>query len=531
MIKFWLKTPAVPIIIGLCLRLVHFKFILPSPVLKTLIIDSAYYHQQALRIAGGDIPGEHVFFMSPLYSYLLGLIYALFGIHPSFIIILQILLSSVTLWMIWRIAVDLSGQTGGLVAVWAGAIFPVWIYFDGVLLTASLILFLNTASLWALQKWFKNQHPGWLAAAGLAMGFSALARPSILLFTIALAVWLFSRKYHLAAILLLVWTLAPVSTSAVRNIVVAHEFALTTASGGMNFYVGNNPQATGLYVEPEFLKSAQPEYEFQDYIDEANNRTWKTLSPTQASRFWYKTGVLYLIQHPLRALQLWWNKLFYFCNNLEAPNNLSIFFVKDYSAIVRFIPIGFGMLNAFALVGLFFLPASSMKKLLLLYLFSMLAANMLYFTSSEFRFPALAVLLIGAGHGVMKIAGLIRERRWDWKVITIMVVMLLFTHWQTKETRKLSSPRMDYFNFGSVSLAEGKFGDAVRFFLKSLAEDPAFIEGHMGLGTALLEMGDYEGAAVEFNAAGYPVTPDFLKEQVQSKLNNQHLTPGTQHPD
>ena len=511
--RFKLNSPAIPIVLGVILRLLNIKFILAGPVLKTLIIDSAFYHNRAMEIAGGDILGEGVFFMSPLYSYLMGLIYAVIGAHPAVIAIFQALLSGVTLWLVWSLGKRIAGESAGLIAVWLGAFYQVWIYFDGVMLTASLILFLNTAGLWALVRWFDGKHPGWLIMAGLALGLSALARPGILFFVVFAGVWLFIKRYHLAAALLIIWALAAVSGAAIRNIIVSGEFALTTASGGMNFYVGSNPKATGLYVEPDFLNSAEPDYELQDYINEAKRLSWKDLTAVETSRFWYRVGLLYLIEHPFRAVELWWNKFFYFWNNLEAANNVSIYLVKRYSPVVKYIPWGFGILASLGLIGLGTLPASPAKRLIWLYIVSLLGVNMLYFTSSEFRFPAVTPILIGAGIGIGKIAGWVRDKWADWRIIVLGVAMLFFTHYHTTTAQKLTKPRMDYFNLGSVSLKQGDFDSAERFFLQSLAEDANFIEGHMGLGTTLLEKGDYVRAAAEFNAAGYPVTPEFLQEQ------------------
>jgi uncharacterized protein HemY len=76
---------------------------------------------------------------------------------------------------------------------------------------------------------------------------------------------------------------------------------------------------------------------------------------------------------------------------------------------------------------------------------------------------------------------------------------------------------MDYFNLGSVCLKKGDWKAAVGFFESSLKEDPSFADGHMGLGTALIELGEYESAAAEFQILGYKVTPDDLKQKYSAK--------------
>jgi 4-amino-4-deoxy-L-arabinose transferase-like glycosyltransferase len=499
------------------LRLGHLAFIQDSPVLNTLVLDSKYYQEWALKIAGGDIMGDKVFFMSPLYPYIMGLLYSLVGVKVLSVALLQILLSLITLWLIWLLSKEYIGERGGLIALWMGAVFPVWIYFDGILLTAITILFLNTLALYCLTRWWKNRHPLPLALGGMVLGLSALARPSILLFIGGLAVYFVIKRWHLAGGLLVLWALVAIAPVTVRNYLVSGDFTLTTASGGMNFFVGNNPQATGLYVEPEFLHSSDPDNEFTAYLQEAERLSWRKLTPNQASLFWYKMGLLYILENPLNGLKLLWNKFFYFWNNLEAPNNLSLYLLKDYSPIVRYIPIGFGMISALGLAGLFLVFPKGKADLLMLYLATLVMANIIFFTSSEFRFPALTVLLIGAGSVIVKLVEGWKAKRWNWKLTGVIIALLFFTHYQTELARQLRSPRMDYHNLGSVSLADAEYRKAAEFFIKSLRIDPTFSEGHLGLGTALYEMGEFEMSAQEFRLAGFPVTKEALKRKWESE--------------
>lgn len=513
-----IDSPIIPVTLGVVLRLVHLKFALHSPVLALPLIDSAYYHNWAVGIADGNILGESAFFMSPLYPYFLGLLYALFGAHPAAGAAAQILLSGISIWMIWLIGRKVSGERAGTIAAFIAAVYPPWIYFDGALLTAPLILFLNTASLLILVKFLDKLRPGQILAAGVLLGLSTLARPNALLFAAVLAVWLITRRMHIAAIIMSLGLIAVISPVTLRNIFVAGEFALTTASGGMNFYVGSNPAATGLYVEPDFLVSSDPGSEFQAYREEAERRSWRELSATGASRYWFKAGLEYIIERPLEAAGLWWKKFFYFWNDLEAPNNVSIYLVKRYSPVVKYIPLGFGLLAAIGLIGLALLPGGDLKKLLWIYLLALLISNMLFFTSSEFRFPAVNVLIIGAGAALTKLYTALREKNIRWELIAAASALMLFTHFRSNIAHFMRSPRMDYYNYGSVCLKEGKLNSAAQFFIESLKEDPAFIEAHMGLGTTYLEMGEYEAAAAEFQTAGYPVDAEYLKEN-RARMN------------
>lgn len=508
-----LHHPVWPVIAGILLRAAHLWFIAPSPVLRMLIIDSGYYHGRAMEIASGDILGSGVFFMSPFYAYLMGVLYALIIPSPFVIAGLQILMSGTALWLLFKITDELAGRAAASYAAWAGALFPVWIYFDGMILTASIILFLNIAALWFLLKWLKTDGIKYLLSAGFFLGLSILTRPSAILFVIGVLIWLAARRkykpgmYFLGIVLLV---LLPVT---LRNIIVSGEGALTTASGGMNFFVGNNPRATGLYYEPEFLRSAEPEFEYLDYIEQAEKVSLRKLTAVEASGFWYKTGLLYLAEHPLHALKLYWNKFFYFWNNLEAPNNVSYYLAAKYSPLLRIMFWGFGLIGALGLAGLITCRLSDQMVVIWIYLGSILLANLIFFTSSEFRFTAIAALLPGFGILMTKFTESIRRRNYDWKLISLTAAFLFFSHYQTPLASGLSSPCMDFYNYGSVCIARGDYSGAIGYLQRSLREDPGFMQGHMALGTAYLELEEYSRAAGEFRLAGYDVTPEELEKQ------------------
>ena len=71
----------------------------------------------------------------------------------------------------------------GLVGAGSLSLYGILIFYDGALLTASPILFLNT---WALFLLFGREKPHWtfLVGAGILLGLSATARPFSLLFAL-----------------------------------------------------------------------------------------------------------------------------------------------------------------------------------------------------------------------------------------------------------------------------------------------------------------------------------------------------------
>ena len=515
-----LYSPIVPIFAALILRAIHLLSITDSPVMKILVIDSAYYYHTAVKISDGMGAGPGVFFMSPLYPYFLSVWFSLFGDSVMLIAALQIALSCFTISLIWSTTLMISNEKAALTAALIAAVYPVWIYYDGMVLTTSLIMFLNTLGIWLIFKQIvlkdrlaSSLNHSLLVLVGIILGLSALARPGILLFGFLLGIWQVKKKNYIFPVLIFAGIMISVLPVTIRNYYKSGEFAATTASGGMNFYVGNSPFSTGLYVEPDFLRSSEPEYELRDYKSQAERLSGKELSYTENSRFWYKSGWKFLISNPGRAVNLWWNKFFYFWNNLEAPDNLSYYLVKRYSPILKFLPFGFGLLAAAGLAGLMLIKSSEYKHIIRIYLYSLILVCVIFFSSSEFRFPVVAVLCIGTG---IFVSGIIDDRgRFlkNWKTISFVILFLIFSHFHTQTGQFLKSPRMDYFNLASVSLKNNDFNSAVEYFQESLREDPGFKQGHMGLGTALMEIGRFEEAAKEFRNLGYNIDADTLKAE------------------
>jgi hypothetical protein len=70
---------ALILLAGLGLRLAHWRAVAEEPFFAHLVMDSYEYDRWARTIAAGDWLGSEVFFQAPLYPYVLGATYALFG--------------------------------------------------------------------------------------------------------------------------------------------------------------------------------------------------------------------------------------------------------------------------------------------------------------------------------------------------------------------------------------------------------------------------------------------------------------------
>jgi len=517
-----IRSGGLPLLIitaaALLLRWGHLLLVSGSDLVRLPIIDAAFYHQWATAISHGNLTGERVFFMSPLYPALLGLVYTVFGSALVRVLLLQGLLGVGTVLLMFRWSARIAGRTVGLAAAGIAAVYAPFIFYDGALLTASLILFLSVLTLNLTESVLSTGRIRDLWLMGLVMGLATLARPLALLF-LPFLLPAFLIKDRASALkrwgLVVAGVVVLLIPIGVRNLIVGHEFTLTTSSAGMNFYVGNNPDASGLYWEAPFLSSIEPQYEDEEYRRFASEAVGRTLSTSDAGSYWFRVSLDWIISHPLDWLGLLARKTFYFWNRAEFANNVSIYLGRAESAVLRFNPFGFWLIGPLGLAGLIRLwrrQGWRRAQLPWLWLLTYFAGGLIFFVASEYRLPALLPLILGAAYLTVEIFNRFRAREADaaLKLTALGLLFMPFTNWSTHFIHGGENPRMDWFNFGNTLLKQNRYEEAVVRFTKSLSVDPFYPEALLGLAEAYYRNGDAEQAVEIGKRVGLEKPEDIL---------------------
>jgi 4-amino-4-deoxy-L-arabinose transferase-like glycosyltransferase len=496
----------------------------PTAFVKIPIIDAETYHIWAIHISRGQLAPHEPFFLSPLYPFLLGILYIIAGPHPIAVMIIQMLLGIGILWGIYELGARWFQPAVGILAALLLAIFGPFYYFADTLLSATLILFFNTLLLWLLWKYREVKRDWKWIAVGIIGGLSALARPNVFIFLVLLIIpfliwykkagW---RKWGMVLVGAGV-LLVPV---VIRNCVVGKDFTLTTTTAGINIYIGNHTKSTGSYTEAPFLMSANASNEAEGYRLEAEKRTGKTLTAAGASRYWLGETIKEVFRKPGQFIGLTLRKIFLFFHRVEAPTNISYYGAKAYSKLLNSFVFDMGLLVPLAMAGIAISLRRAKEYLLLyVYIFSYLIASLVFFVASEYRFPVVGVLAIFGAFFLWNIFRLFQERKMGWLALGIIVyfVTLGLSNHQTEFTRELASSRMDYFNLGSTLVKWGNSEDAIIQFQKALAEDPGFQEAHVQLGYCYIDIGETKMAEEEFRRAGVPMPVDTMTSLRDSLL-------------
>ena len=502
---------------ALGVRLAYLYQAVDTPLFDVLLIDSEFYDRRARAIVAGDWLGDQPFFMNPLYPYFLAAIYALLGAEYWWVGVVQAGLGTGSCYLIYALGRKLWRPQIGLLAAGMAAFYQPYVFYDGALLTAAPITFLNLAALYCLAH--AQGAARWLWGAGLLLGLSATARPMVLLFVAVVAGW-FVAQWGRRGWRQWGWVVVGcglvVGVVAWRNYYVGGEWLLTTSSAGMNFYVGNHPEASGIYAQVDFLSSAEPDLERAAFIREAEARTGRALTPAQASNFWLAAGLRFVAENPLAYLALQGRKLYMFWNGVEAQNNLSLYLARDFVPLLRWCVLGWGLVAPLAVAGW---AASRRSVLLDLYLASYLAACLLFFTSSEYRLPVVPVVLLYAAcwmdHAATWARGGARRRLLRSGLLVALVALPI--NYRDAGAERLTRKRVDYYNFGTLYQRRGAWAASERMFREALRIDPSFAPAAAGLAAVLARRedgradlkrglerfgaGEYEAAIAAFSLA------------------------------
>ena len=147
-----------------------------------------------------------------------------------------------------------------------------------------------------------------------------------------------------------------IAPAAARNALVAHQFSLVSSHGGLNFYIGNNP-------DYEKTIRLRPGGEFERLAQEPENVG--IVSARSRSRYFTGRALEFLRENPGQALRLYARKTRDLVAGREIPRNQDQYGYRNVSTLLalllwRFgVSFPFGVVAPFALAGAFVRPRGS----------------------------------------------------------------------------------------------------------------------------------------------------------------------------
>jgi Tfp pilus assembly protein PilF len=482
------------------LRVAHVLAIRDGPLFRYLLIDSAFYDSVGRTLARGDGFPEGVFFMNVLYGAFLGAVYAVSGgAGPLAALLLQAVLGSAAVVMVARLGDALGRSPDGTIAAAVLAAYGPAVFYDGALLTPSLLLFLTTAVVLVAAR--RPEKPLLLGALAGALVLGRANNVLLLLAFVALRLRRLREGLAPAGLLVLGAALVVLPVT-LRNFLVSGELVPVTANAGMALWAGNHEGATGIYSAPQFLSNPVPEREAEDYRAEASRRAGFELTLAQSSRWWTRRTLERWVADPGAALALLGRKLRIFLNATESQTNLSYYFAMDFSPVLSVLRVHLGWILPLAILGLvtelraLWLPAIPIAV--------SLATCLLFYVSSEYRHPVVPCLLLFAAAGARRAVAIFRAPAPLPKraaVALALAGLFVFVNFQDPFLARLQSKRVDYLNFGTLAAAAGRLDEAESFLRRSVAIDPSWSASRRKLAEVLARTGRVAEAGEEARRA------------------------------
>lgn len=492
---------------ALALRLLYLSEIRHSPFYDAPVVDAKVFLEQARQIAAGQFWGKpEPFWQPPLYIYFLaGLCWLFPTSYFTAIRLAQMLLGSGSCLLIYLIARRVLPAGPARLAGILAAAYSMFFYYEGELLAVPLEIFLDLLLLHRLQQALQAGRGRDWAAAGILAGLAALARPNILLFVGALWAWqawrarqadpaawhrpLARRWAQFLVPLLLV--VMPVS---LRNYLVGGEWALISTNGGVNFYLGNNP-------DYDHTVAIHPGRQWEGLVMEPVRAGYPGAG--EKSAYFYDKAADYILAQPLDWLGLLLKKLYLFWSGPELKRNQDIYYGRQHSTLLsallwdHLIAFPFGLLGPLSLLGMVLWWRRPETGLLHLYVLAYSASVIFFFVAARYRMPVLPILLIFAAAALAELWTALRGRdgarlaRLGLPLLALLVVLNL---------RSASDPERDaqlYCDLGEICLRQGDYDRAIQHSLKALELEPDYDYARHNLATAYLYQNHYAEAIRE----------------------------------
>jgi 4-amino-4-deoxy-L-arabinose transferase-like glycosyltransferase len=426
-------------VIALAFRAIYLFDASKRPDFRVFSMDQQYNLEWAQCIASGNWPAPYdrlqnaAFFRAPLYSYSMAGIFRLFGQSQLLIRILQIVIGSVSCVLAYAVAARCFAQTAGMLTGLLCALYWILAYFDAEFLMTVPLIFLALLGFILIFMAVERRSTALAGAGGLAFGLFGIARADILPFYPVLILWALRPAWQMGRkkaawflALLVIGCALPAALVTLRNKIVSGDTVVVASQGGVNFYIGNNPESNGMQAIVPHTRATWWGG-FEDSIAIAEKDAGRKLTASDVSGYWYGRAFEYVRREPLDWTRLMIRKTIAFFGSVEVPNNDPYESKQDQFAVFRLVPMNFGVLFGLFLVSLPMMlwprrfagaqgaaisdMRQSFSRLIVLFVAVYSVTMIAFFVTGRYRVPLIPFIAIGSSLAIVTIFKLIKSRR------------------------------------------------------------------------------------------------------------------------
>jgi len=521
------------------IRLIYLEQIKSNPFFVPRSMDPLFYHNWAVSIACG-MTEKAAFKGLPFYAYFLGLIYKIFGINVYIARLVQILIASLGCGLIFVLGSKIFARKIGLLAAMTAVFYKPFIFYDAMIIGTSVTVFMYLLSLWAVIRFTESVSIRKALIAGLVIGLSVLCRPSILLFPVAF-ILLYPRKnlhksiktkFIKTSMFIFLPVIVVLGIISFRNYLVSNDFILMSSHGGLNFYIGNNIEATGKFHAPPGV-GRQNDKMLENAHRIAEKSTGRSLKFSESARFWSNKAYKFIFNNPRQYFFLVCKKVYLFWQGGEISDFRNIKFFERFSGLLKLPLVSFYFIVAWSVIGIclsYYLGKH--VAVLRIFLFSNMIGIIMYFVNSRYRLPMVPALLIFASYAFFRLVSGLKNRRFLFLFVGSLSLLYLFLGinmekpsladdynemalWYMTEKKEHGKafalfkqahqidPNNQYvvFNMAKAYFEKNYYDLAIKYFNKSITLDPRDAESYNLLGIVYSKKGEISKSIHYFKKA------------------------------
>lgn len=390
------------------------KFPLTEYLVGENTFDQCGFNDRALFIASGSwLGGSEVFGKEPLYSYFLALIYRVLGYSHLAAYLIQALLTSIGAVLLYKISSQVFNRTVGYIASFILTFYSVSIFYDALLLRASLVAFLNILLVYLLVKAHKNKIAILWLASGMVLGLSIAARHNILLPFIIFFILFTVRPLRTAVkctVVFIIGAFVILSPVIIRNYVISDYKRICISKEVNAFWVGNTYNSSGV----DLVWS--PEYH------DLESRSKGSMG--KMARIFFSE----IEKNPKGYLRLYIRKIWMFFNGYEAPSNTNYYLYRqEFPTILKWPLFNFQLICALGILGIFTSLFRQERPYLLYIFLTVLSGSVILFhIQSRFRLPAAPIFIIFASYFIYFIFDEVRRKNYFKSAVFLLLAIFFY---------------------------------------------------------------------------------------------------------
>lgn len=356
-----------------------------------------------------------------------------------------------------------------------------------------------------------------LTAAGIFLALSWIMRPTITVALPFLCLWILlinreNGRFSLSGIVrgsaaLLLPIVIIVLAVTVRNGIVSGQYIAMPWQGGYSFYYANAPGANGKFylqnaVTNDSYANPTKGLSLQAY-QQTTGRPDDLIIYKDVDRFWFQKGLAEIRADLPAWIKLMGRKTVYLFSHKEIFNYEEYELQKSLSPLLRFIPVGFGIIFPLGLALFAFTPRLTRRQKYGLFVIITYTAVLgggiaLYYTSGRMRMPLMFPIgiMAGAACGFLFHKGLQRREYIAAGLLVVGGIIISWGDWWGVRSEDMS--HADYSRMSNAAWRSSDFESALNYALEAEKKRPDYPVLPILKGQAYYGLGDFPKAAENF---------------------------------